>query len=197
LQAILPIVRFLRTISPPAWRLVNGVLAFAVIGSVALAQAPKESDVEAAYLFNFARFMHDPPHTTNVFTIGVWGKNPFGVTLDQLTAHEQVDGRTLRIVPVTTADDARLCDILFISDSETTKLDKDVASLQGSGTLTVSNAPGFLDHGGMIQFVVLSHRVRFAVNLNAVNRGKITLSSELLKVALSVTGSTSPTEVQP
>jgi len=54
--------------------------------------------------------------------------------------------------------------------------------------LTVSDAPDFLKYGGMIQFVSEDNRVRFAVNLDAVNRTHIVLSSELLRVASSVTG---------
>jgi hypothetical protein len=62
--------------------------------------------------------------------------------------------------------------------------------------LTVSDAADFLKYGGMIQFVEEDNRVRFAVNLNAVNRTHIVLSSELLRVASSVTGKL-PQEEQP
>jgi len=48
----------------------------------------------------------------------------------------------------------------------------------------------------MIQFQVVNNRVRFLVNLDAASKAKITLSSELLKVAMGVIGSAS-TEVQP
>jgi hypothetical protein len=41
----------------------------------------------------------------------------------------------------------------------------------------------------MIQFEVVERRIRFSVNLSAVSRGKLSMSSELLKVALSVRGS--------
>lgn len=161
-----------------------------------LAQAPRESDVEAAYLFNFAKFMHAQPHSPDFFTIGVMGKNPFGATLEQITAHEQMDGRAMRVMPVAGADDARNCDMIFVSDSEAPRLEKDLEMLQAANVLTVSNVPGFLDRGGMIQFLIVSSRVRFSVNLGAVNRSKITLSSELLKVAVSVSG-LPPGEVKP
>jgi hypothetical protein len=40
----------------------------------------------------------------------------------------------------------------------------------------------------MIQFLLIQNHVRFAVNLNAVNHAHLVLSSELLRVASSVTG---------
>jgi hypothetical protein len=49
----------------------------------------------------------------------------------------------------------------------------------------------------MIEFVLVSNHVRFAVNLDAVRRAHIVLSSELLRVAASVTGAVSGQEVQP
>jgi hypothetical protein len=62
--------------------------------------------------------------------------------------------------------------------------------------LTVSDAADFLLHGGMIQFVIVANHVRFAVNLDAVRSAQLSLSSELLKVAISVNGEP-PTGVRP
>ena len=163
-------------------------LVILLCAQILIAQTASESDVEAAYLFNFAKFMRTPTRSSTVFNIGVMGKNPFGNALDQITAHEQLDGRPMRVVPVTTPEQALACDILFLSPSEAPRIEKDLQMVQGSPVLTVSNTPGFLEHGGMLQFIVVSNRVRFSVNLEAVNRSKISLSSELLKVAASVTG---------
>lgn len=165
-------------------------LGFLVCLQALLAQnSLKESDVESAFLFNFARFMHKPASSGKAFTIGVLGTSPFGDTLEQITAHEQIDGRPIRIVSVATPAEAIACDMVFLSDSERPRLDKDLQALSGSPVLTVSTAPGFLQHGGMIQFEVISNHVRFSVNLDAVSRSHIALSSQLLKVALNVSGS--------
>jgi hypothetical protein len=40
----------------------------------------------------------------------------------------------------------------------------------------------------MVQFQLVEKRVRFSVNLDAVNHVRLTMSSELLKVAMSVKG---------
>jgi hypothetical protein len=182
----------------PRWK-AAALLAIVCVCGVAQpvgSQAPRESDVEAAYLFNFTKFMHAPPRVSNGFSICIVGKSPLAGTLDTITVNEQIDGRPLKVVHQATADDARNCDIAFLSDAEGPRIEKDLAVLAGSNALTVSNAGGFLERGGMIQFGVVKNRVRFSVNLDAVNKTKITLSSELLKVAMKVTGSAS-TEAQP
>jgi hypothetical protein len=180
------------------WRAVAllAVLCMWNVLSTSSAQTPKESDIEAAYLFNFAKFMHQTAHSPDSFTITVVGKSPIGPMLETITTNEQIDGRPLKVIRVATVDQAKTSDIVFLGEAEAPRIDKDIAALAGSSALTVSNAPDFLKRGGMIQFQIVNNRVRFIVNLDAVSKAKITLSSELLKVAMSVTGSATP-EVQP
>lgn len=61
-----------------------------------------------------------------------------------------------------------------------------LSDLHNTPVLTVSDAPDFVDRGGMLQFVVQDDKVRFLVNLGAAERAGLSLSSELLKVAVSV-----------
>lgn len=147
-----------------------------------------ESDVEAAYLFNFAKFMRVPNHAAPNFNICVLGANPFGSALDQLTAQESIDGHPIRIIHTLGAESVRTCDILFLAEPDLPHLTHELELVGDAPVLTVSTAPGFVTHGGMIQFIVQQNRVRFQVNLDAVTRAHIELSSELLKVALAVTG---------
>ena len=58
--------------------------------------------------------------------------------------------------------------------------------LANAPVLLVSDMPGFVERGGMIQFVTEGNRVRFLVNLKAAQKAGLALSSELLKVAKSV-----------
>jgi hypothetical protein len=58
--------------------------------------------------------------------------------------------------------------------------------LDKTSVLTVSDMPQFTQHGGMIQFVTEAKRVRFEVNLTSAERTGLTLSSQLLKVAIGV-----------
>ncbi len=132
--------------------------------------------------------MRVPAHPAPDFRIGILGTTPLGATLQQLTAHESLDGRPMRVVEVTSAADARTCDILFLAESEAPRLQHDLSMVEGLSVLTVSRMPGFVEHGGMVQFLVEQNRVRFQVNLSAAERVHIQLSSELLRLAVQVTG---------
>ena len=49
--------------------------------------------------------------------------------------------------------------------------------------LTVSDLSGFLDEGGMIQFLSEDNHVRFAISVNAASHARLKVSSKLLSLA--------------
>jgi hypothetical protein len=57
--------------------------------------------------------------------------------------------------------------------------------------LTVSDIPQFSQRGGMIEFTLEGNKVRFEVNITPAEAARLTLSSELLKVAVAVRRNTS------
>lgn len=148
---------------------------------------PTQDDVEAAYLYNFGRFVQWPlPTAQKSMNICVLGQDPFGGTLDRIVAKEQVNGLRLAVVRLQDTRTAGSCAILFMGASEASHLDRDLSALDGLPVLTVSDLPGFIDRGGMIQFVLENDSVRFEVNLTAAENAGLTLSSQLLKVAVRV-----------
>jgi hypothetical protein len=78
------------------------------------------------------------------------------------------------------------CRVLYISASEDGRLKEILAGLDKSGVLTVSDIPQFSQRGGMIQFVLVGNKLRFEVNLTNAQTAGLTLSSDLLKVAVAV-----------
>jgi hypothetical protein len=122
------------------------------------------------------------------FLICVLGSDAILPVLERITLHEQIDNRRVQVRHYDKAAEARSCAIVYLSRSETERMDEDLAALQGAHALTVGDDPQFLAHGGMLQFVLQKDRVRFAVNLEAVSRGELRLSSELLRVAAWVSG---------
>jgi YfiR/HmsC-like len=159
---------------------------------------PAENKVMATDLFNFGKFMRHSGgyvhHAT--FDICILGRDTIGRTIDDITSKETIDHLPVRVPRIADAARAKGCEIVFISVYEGDHMREDMAILAGADVLTVSDTPDFLERGGMIQFVTVANHVRFAVNLSALNRSHLALSSELLKVAVTVKG-TSTSEVRP
>jgi hypothetical protein len=157
-----------------------------------LAQSPKPTDydVKAAYLYNFGRFVEWPGKVAATqggsFTVCVLGQDPFGPSLDATLAGETIGGKAVVARRISSAQESDNCQILFLSLTEASRLNKIITDLNKKPVLTVSDMPQFLKSGGMIQFVLEEKRIRFEVNLTATQRAGLTLSSELLKVATVV-----------
>ena len=153
-------------------------------------QRPSEYQVEAAYLYNFGRFVEWPAKGTTAqtdsFTICVLGEDPFGQALDATLAGETIGNQRVVARRISSPQMSADCQILFISSSEANRLNKIIEALDKNAVLTVSDIPQFSQRRGMIQFVLEENRIRFEVNLTATQRAGLTLSSELLKVATVV-----------
>ena len=169
------------------------VLLTCALATILCAQpAAPEYEVKAAYLLDFGKFVTWPPAADaahrNTFTICVLGGDPFGSILDATVRGEKINNKPVTVRRIRSAREAAECNVLFVNENEERLSIRTISSLNKPGTLTVSDAPGFLDRGGMIQFVRSGDRVRFEVNLKAAQEGGLTLSSELLKVAKAVRG---------
>jgi hypothetical protein len=179
------------------WRVSTHVLASVCLllglvrGGPAQAR-PSEYQVKAAYLFNFGKFVRNtgggPVAKGPSFDICILGRDPIGPVLDRIVAGEFIENRPVHVRRIGEPTQVHTCAVVFVSALEGGNLREDLAILDRSDTLTVSDAPDFLERGGMIQFVLLGDHVRFEVNLDAVHRTHLVLSSELLRVAVAVKG---------
>src|ERR1700722_2656009 len=89
-------------------------------------KAPSEYQLKAAFLFNFAKFVDWPPGTfataASPFTICILGRDPFGRDLDDSLRYKTIAYRSIVIRRCQSDSDARTCQILFVSRSESNRI---------------------------------------------------------------------------
>jgi hypothetical protein len=165
------------------------VLGLATVTHIS-AQAQRkfdEREVKATFLFNFAQFVDFPAasfaDTRAPFVIGILGSDPFGDVLDAVVKGETIKGRPLSVVRFRRTEDVAVCHILFVSASEAPRYSQVLAALQGRPILTVGDADGFTEHGGVIRFVTDRNRIRLRINVSAARAAGVTVSSGLLRIA--------------
>jgi hypothetical protein len=139
--------------------------------------------LKAAYLFNFAKLTTWP---TNSFLspaapirIAVLGQNPFGLFLSETIAGKTIAGRSLVIEQKQFGDDLTGCHLLFISTSEKDRLPAILESLRGKPILSVSEIDKFAESGGMIGLFPHGPRIRFRINIQAIDAAGLQVSSKL------------------
>jgi uncharacterized protein DUF4154 len=157
-------------------------------------QQTPEYRVKAVFLFNFAQFVEWPPgafpDSQAPVVIGVLGEDPFGSLLEETVRGEALGGRPFQVRRYHTVDEIKACQILFISRSESDRLQEILAGLKGRPILTVGDGEGFSVRGGMVRFVMDKNRIRLRINLEAAQAANLTISSKLLRSAEIVTSKT-------
>jgi hypothetical protein len=149
--------------------------------------ASPEYAVKSAFLYNFATFVEWPAGAPSAsapqLTICVLGADPFGESLDQVVAGKTIGARPLAIKRVSRVSEAADCAVVFVGAGEGLRLPSLFADLRGLPVLTVGDADGFAEAGGIIGMFVENNRVRFEINLGAAEKARLKISSKLLSLA--------------
>ena len=162
----------------------------------AYAESVNEYDLKAVMLLNFTLFVQWPPDAfasaQAPLIIGVLGEDPFGKSLDETVRNETTGGRPIVVKRFRHVQDATNCQILFISKSENSEMDRILENLKGRSILTVSESDDFTAHGGAIGLIKEKTKVRIKINLEATKSANLTVSSKLLHAATVVKNGESP-----
>ena len=174
----------------PSFRLaVPVVLSICVMlvgARTSMLQGPStESQVKAAFLYNFAKFIEWPsqvfPRRDSGFTICLAG-DPFEGALDKTVEGENLDNRPLVVRRIAPGEDMRGCQIVYVAPN-TQRLAEIVNAAGAAPILTVGETEEFINNGGIIRFTETGHRVHFQINPDAAERVSLKVSSRLLRLA--------------
>ena len=162
------------------------ITALAVNGQT----ATDELRLKAAFVFRFSQFVAWPSDSSDgrdAFGICVEPRSPILPELRDLATDESIDGRPLVIREITAQSSIRRCNVLFLTSNSRANREL-LTRASAMPILTVGDAPGFLDAGGVIQLRTVERRVRFDVDVRAAEKVGLSFSSQLLRLASSVRG---------
>jgi ribosome-associated protein YbcJ (S4-like RNA binding protein) len=169
--------------------------------------ASREYQVKAAFLYNFIKFVDWPKEKVTdpnaPLTIGIIGKDPFEDAFEPLQEKAARDrkvviqrfegfveleksGKKKKDQPHPKSQDIQKCHLLFICPSESERIADIIASVKGHSVLTVADTQGFLESGGIINFIMEEQKVRFEINVTNARRAKLQIRSQLLRLAKRV-----------
>lgn len=144
----------------------------------------EEYELKAAFLFNIAKFVEWPAgafaNAGAPIVVGVAGTDPFGIQLDRTLNGQTANGRPFRVERFGSLAEVSGCHILFLNGVRmgTIRID----------ALTVGDTKDFCARGGMVGLQIQNELLVIEVNLAAVSRAGLKISSQLLKLAKIVDG---------
>ncbi len=150
-----------------------------------------EPALKAAFLCSFPDYVTWPAAeqsgTTNPsLVIGLLSDEVLAGSVQQVVDKKKAAGKKIEVRRSMKAEDLADCQVVFISISESERVRQHLAVLNGKPILTVSDCPGFLDAGGMIEFVLEGKKLRFEVDLTRAESEKLLLRASMLNLAKNV-----------
>ena len=149
-----------------------------------------EYKLKSAMLYNLTQFVEWPdsayPGSHAPIVLCILGQDQFASYLSSAVPTETNNSRPVLIRRLRSEKEFRGCQILYISSSERKTAAHIFSTLDGSNTLTVGEMTQFAAHGGMVQFSAEDQHVHFDINLEAMCRAGLKISSKLLALALIV-----------
>lgn len=179
------------------------LLAFAVQSAITPTLRADDVDeskvykVQAAYLYNFAKFITWPDNVfqddSDPFVIGVLDNEEFADILRTTIRQKKIADRNIVVQHYhwknrEDRNALKHCQMIYISQSSQSDLKNIFNHLRGSPQLLVGDYPNFAREGGMIGFVLEDGRIVFEMNREAIENATLHASSKLLKLARIVWG---------
>lgn len=181
LRIAYPLVKFCATV-------LAALLYLAAASSIrAQAGTSVEYQIKAAFLFNFAKFVDWPPDAfpsdKSPITLCVFRHDPFGSALDEIIQGKTINNRAILARRTNELPDLKPCQLVFVDKEADKGLSDVLNSLKGTSALVVGESEGFAERGGGIQFFLEDNKLRFAINVDAIQRARLNVSSKLLALA--------------
>lgn len=165
------------------------LIVLLVGASVALAQAPTEAQVKAAYVLNFAKFTDWPAGTfqspSAPLHVCVLGNAETAAGFANIQG-KQAQGRDVQVRIMPKLGELALCHALYFDGSERASTAAALKTVAGRPILTVSDVEGFVDAGGMLGLVLVDGKIRFDANREAARGNGLQLRAQLLSLARAV-----------
>lgn len=165
-----------------------------LLAAAAWAQMPgsaRESAIKAAFLYKFAGFVEWPAGTfrrpDEPLVVGVAGNEAVATDLEQIVAGRRVEGRPVVVRRLRAGQPPGPLHVLLIGAGSDEQVREQAARLAGP-VLVVTEQPGGLALGGVLNLLADRGRVHFAASLPAAEARGLKLSARLLAVAQDVEG---------
>ena len=148
-------------------------------------QSRDERAVRAAYVFNLIKYVEWPAPGKEL-TIALIGDPATGAVMASLLNGRTSDGKPIQVTVSPSEEQLGGCSLLYVADSGRDEIRNALERVRGKSVLTVGETDAFVRGGGMVALINTGDHIRIEVNLDAVQRAGIRISSRVLNLAIIV-----------
>jgi hypothetical protein len=148
------------------------------------AQTSSYSELQAAYIFNFAKYVTWPEQQES-FVIGIYGDTENTDLFRETLAGKRVHGKLIEMKPLASIEEINDVNIIYLPESGSKYLDEVIQAVKGKSVLIVTEED-MIKKGAMISFVVEDDKLRFKLKKAALDKVDLVASEGLLKLAIQL-----------
>lgn len=162
-------------------------LFIAVLVVSAKAAVQDHYPMYGVFFYNFTKYIQWPEdYSQGDFEVMVLGETPMVAELKKLAERKKVNGRSFKIIEITSVSEIKKCQAIFLSASSSQLLPEVVKKIKGLSVLLVTEKEGSTKKGAAINYVEKDGKPAFEINLEAANEHKLKVFSELAKWAVVI-----------
>lgn len=148
----------------------------------------QKSTIESAFVYNLGKFTEWPigsfsTSPNHALKLCVLGDSSLESTLQEVIQERTIQGHPVIVKRVENEQEGRPCHMLFIRGVSFEEMKKILKSVQSFPVLTVGDDESFSKLNGCVRLFVANDQLKFEVNLKALNRAKLKISSKVLVMA--------------
>lgn len=147
----------------------------------------QEGKFKALFMYNFTKYLEWPANKQNGdFVIIVFGKSDITDELKIIAAKKKVGTQNITVREVTSLSELAACHILFVSESQSSKLNEIVSKSLKAGTILITEKPGLAVTFSGINYIIVNGRQSFEINKANLEKQGVKVNSILLSLGVVV-----------
>jgi hypothetical protein len=140
-------------------------------------------ELKSAIVLSFLRYSEwpEPAPVGQPLTVGVIGRPSILPVLRKALEGKLVNSRPVRILAIKALLDPGCCQVIYLATGKHAEIQQALTGARSVHALTIGEADRFLEYGGAVNLILVDGHMSFEVNMDALERSGVAISSKLLR----------------
>ncbi len=147
----------------------------------------QQSMFKALFMFNFAKYIEWPTHSSqDEFIIGIYGNDDIVPELKKLANSKKVNNRSIIVKSVKSPSEVANAQLFFIPESKSDKIEEVTSFFKGKSTLIISDKKGACSNGSAINYILQEGKLKYEICRKNIEYHKLKVDQKLISLGIEV-----------
>ena len=146
----------------------------------------EEYNLKAAFIYRFTDYVDWGTINDANFTTAILGESAITAPLKEIMKDKKIKNKSVDVKEYHNINDIGQCEILFVSKNYNGSIESVLSKISDKPVLIITEQKGDGEKGAHINFLLSENKLRFEINLKAITKAGLHISSQLLQHAVIV-----------